>query len=347
MSAATRVTRQDTTGPSAARAQRPIDLPASTRPHLFVVVDTEEEFDWNAPPRRTSTSVTAMRHIERAQRIFDRFGIRPLYVVDYPVASQPDGYLPLLEVYRSGRCDIGAHPHPWVNPPDDEAVCGRHTFMCNLPESLQRAKLERLCTQIGTIFGKSPTTFKAGRYGIGATTIAVLEQLGFTVDTSVCPRFDFSDEDGPSFAELDSRPFFLAPHLLEVPCTVDYTGWAGPLRPVLHRTAAHKSLTSLRGVGVLARMGAVNRVMLSPEGNSVADMRSLTDALIDHGLRTFTFSFHSPSLDVGHTPYVRTQADLAQFLDDIERFCEFFIAERGGVASTHADFRAAVSERGV
>ena len=37
----------------------PIDLPASEPPTLFVVVDTEEEFDWSAPFSRQNTSVTA------------------------------------------------------------------------------------------------------------------------------------------------------------------------------------------------------------------------------------------------------------------------------------------------
>ena len=27
----------------------PIDVPASTAPQLFIIVDTEEEFDWSAP----------------------------------------------------------------------------------------------------------------------------------------------------------------------------------------------------------------------------------------------------------------------------------------------------------
>src|SRR5258706_6743894 len=94
-----------------------VDLPLDAGPRLFVVVDTEEEFDWNAPYQRSNTQVTAMRHIGRAQRIFDRFGIKPVYVVDYPVAAQPDGYLPLLDILREGRCEIGAHLHPWVNPP--------------------------------------------------------------------------------------------------------------------------------------------------------------------------------------------------------------------------------------
>jgi hypothetical protein len=327
----------------AARAQgRRIDLPSNAPARLFVVVDTEEEFDWNAPPGRANTQVTAMRHVDRAQRIFNRFGITPVYVVDYPIASQADGYLPLLDILKSGRCEIGAHPHPWVNPPDLEDVSGPNTFMCNLPESLQRAKLERLCDQIGDVFGQSPTIYKAGRYGIADSTIPLLEDLGFEADVSVCPQFDFSVEHGPSFVEFDSRPFFLSDRLLEIPCTVDYTGWAGTLRPALHRMARRDALTAFRGVGALAKMGAVNRIMLSPEGNSFDEMRALTEELFERGLRTFMFTFHSPSLEPGHTPYVRTRADLDRFLQDIERFCEYFMGERRGIASTPGEFRAAL-----
>lgn len=329
------------------RRRTAIDLPPATRPHLFVVVDTEEEFDWSTPPRRTSTGVTAMRHVERGQRIFDTFGIRPTYVIDYPIASHPDGYLPLVDIHRSNRCSIGAHTHPWVNPPEDEELSSRNTFMCNLPVPLQRAKLERLCGQIAARFGIGPTVYKAGRYGIGTSTIPLLEELGFEVDASVCPRFDYSREGGPTFAEFDARPFFVSDRLLEIPCTVDYVGHAGALRPWLHRVASRDSLAAFRGVGILARLGLTNRVMLSPEGNTLDEMRALTDSLLARGVRAFTLSFHSPSLDVGHTPYVRSQAALDRFLNSIERFCEFFIGERNGVASTPGDFRAVVMGQGV
>ena len=322
-----------------------VDLSLDSRPHLFVVVDTEEEFDWNAPYQRSNTHVTAMRHIGRAQQIFDRFGIRPVYVVDYPIAAQPDGYLPLLEILRDGRCDIGAHLHPWVNPPHDEPVSVRNSFMMNLPESLQRAKLEALSDQIARVFGTRPRTFKAGRYGISPSTIGILDQLGFEVDVSVCPQFDFSASEGPSFMAFDSRPFFLTDRLLEIPCTADYTGWAGLLRPALHRIASRDTLASFRGVGVLAKIGAVNRIMLSPEGNTFAEMRALTETLYERGQRTFLLSFHSPSVEPGHSPYVRTRADLDQFLLAIENFCEFFMEQRNGVAAVPRDFRAAVSAR--
>ena len=62
-----------------------VELPSDSKPQLFVVVDTEEEFDWSAPFSRTNTGVSAMARIGRVQHIFDRFGIKPTYVVDHPV----------------------------------------------------------------------------------------------------------------------------------------------------------------------------------------------------------------------------------------------------------------------
>jgi hypothetical protein len=43
---------------------------------------------------------------------------------------------------------------------------------------------------------------------------------------------------------------------------------------------------------------------------------------IGEGVRVLNFSFHSPSLVPGHTPYVRDRADLAAF----ERWWEMVLA---------------------
>ena len=314
-------------------------LPAPDRPRLFVVIDTEEEFDWSAPYSRANVGVTAMKHVGAAQRIFDAFAVVPTYVIDYPVASQPDGFAPLLDIARDGRCAIGAHLHPWVNPPYVEDLTTRNSFTMNLPVALQRSKLEELSATIADHFGSRPQVFKAGRYGLGAATVPLLEEAGFTVDMSVCPRFDFSDQDGPDFGDFDSSAFFLTPRLLEIPCTVDYTGWAGPLRPLVHRAASSRFAQRLRAVGVASRLRVTNQIMLSPEGNTVAEMRALAQALVRRGCSTFTLSFHSPSLAVGHTPYVRTTADLQTFLASLEAFFAFFFSDLTGVPATPLEFR--------
>src|SRR5262245_14766296 len=103
-------------------AQSIVRLPATERPILLVVIDTEEEFDWSKPFDRGSTGVTHMRSIGRLQEVFDEFGVRPVYVVDFPIASQEESAAPLRELQRSRRCEIGAHLHPWVSPPFEEPV---------------------------------------------------------------------------------------------------------------------------------------------------------------------------------------------------------------------------------
>ena len=52
----------------------------SQRPTLFVIVDTEEEFDWTAPLSRARTSVRAMRNIHLLQDVLNGFHVKPTYV---------------------------------------------------------------------------------------------------------------------------------------------------------------------------------------------------------------------------------------------------------------------------
>jgi hypothetical protein len=315
----------------------PADLPG--RPTLMVVVDTEEEFDWDAPVSRQATSVTAMRHIERTQTLCGAVGLVPTYVIDYPIATQPAGYDMIRSWAKEGRCDIGAHLHPWVNPPFDEQLNGRNTYLCNLPASLQRAKMRQLHQAIVQNVGVVPRVFKAGRYGIGRDGLAVFDELGLVVDASVNPCMDFTADGGPDFSYFDARPFWIdqQQHVVEVPCTHGFVGWARGQGRWLRRAA--ESLPGLPGPGILSRLGAVNRVMLSPEGNTLPEMIALTRALLADGLTLFSLTFHSPSVVPGHTPYVRSQADLSVFLTTIERYFEFFFGELGGQPSTPERFR--------
>jgi len=309
------------------------------RPTLVVVVDTEEEFDWLAPFSRQATTVTAMRHIDRTQRLCEAVGIAPTYVIDYPVATQPRGYEMISEWAKIGRCDIGAHLHPWVTPPFEEALNGPNSFMCNLSPALQQSKMRELCHAIVANTGAEPRVFKAGRYGIGRDGLALFDDLGLVVDVSVNPCMNFSPENGPDFSSFDSFPFWIdrSRRLLEVPCTHGFVGWARRQGLGLRRAA--DSVRVLRGPGILSKLGAVNRVMLSPEGNTLDELIALTRALLNDGLTLFSMTFHSPSVEPGHTPYVRSQADLATFLTTIERYFEFFFGELEGQPSTPERFR--------
>src|SRR5262245_24540684 len=100
----------------------PVDVPAASAPHLFIIVDTEEEFDWSAPFARENVSVTAIQEVDRLQRTVSPYGLRPTYVVDYPVAATSSSAETLGAFAEAGECRIGAHLHPWVTPPFDEPL---------------------------------------------------------------------------------------------------------------------------------------------------------------------------------------------------------------------------------
>lgn len=308
---------------------------AIEQPLLLVVVDTEEEFDWGKPFSRDQISTTAIASQSRAHTIFDKYGIKPTYVIDYPVASQQSGYGPLKELFDGGRCQIGAHLHPWVCPPFDEQIGNLNSYPGNLPRALEKAKLECLTEEIGKRFGRRPTIYKAGRYGVGPNTAAILAELGYEIDASVVPRTDFRIDEGPDFRHCGAEPYWFGDNrLLEIPLSAGFTGafaglgWDGWNRI---NTPAGRAM---RLTAISSRLRLLDRVVLTPEGITHEEHRRLTRKMLDSGHRVFSFTYHSPSLEPGCTPYVRNHDDLALFLDRLDRYFDYFINEVGGRPST-------------
>lgn len=302
------------------------DLPDGWPAQLVTVIDTEEEFDWSAAFDSANTSVAHMSGIHRFQEIFDDVGVVPVYVIDYPIASQDIGFAPLKEFSDDGRAVIGAHLHPWVSPPVVEKINDRNSYPGNLPRELEAKKLEVLTDKIEESVGVRPTIYKAGRYGTGPNTHDILEQQGYEVDISPSPPMDFRADGGPNFSRYPSRPCLIGRRrrLLCLPNTGAYVGFLGALGPALYPAITHRALGWARLPGIASRSGALSRIRLSPEGFSLEDMTTLASWLFARGYRVFVLSFHSPSVEPGHTPYVRNTSDLEEFLGRLRGFLEYF-----------------------
>jgi len=316
-------------------------------PRLLIVVDTEEEFDWSAPFSRDSIATRSIPAQARAHEIYNRFGVVPTYVIDYPVAADANAVHFLRALKEAGKAEIGAHLHPWVNPPHRETVNARNSYHCNLPPDLERAKIESLTEAIEKGFGERPTIFKAGRYGFGRNTKRVLADLGYRVDCSYVPHTDFSADGGPDFRGRPDVPHWLdaGQGLLEVPLSVGYFGAMVGLGARADWLFDNPNAEALRIPGLLARAGLVTRSRLSPEGTPAAEQCRLIEAMAAQGHRTFSLTYHSPSLEPGHTPYVRSEADLGRFLERIETVLAFFRDEMGGRFTTLSEVRRDFAER--
>ena len=280
---------------------------------FIVTVDTEEEFDWDAPLDRDRHSILTVPALRTFQQFCEGFGVVPSYLIDYPVACSPNAVEAIGEAVTQGRAEVGVQLHPWVSPPFEEDVSEFNSYAGNLPFDLERAKFARLRERIEQAFGTPPLIYRAGRYGLGPRTAEILREGGIAIDTSVRARFDYSGTGGPNYRDHPLRPYWVDAErsLLELPLTTVY--W-GPLRQMGNVIYPHLwRAPSARGV--LARAGLLERIPLTPEGTTAEEALRGVDIAIDEGLPVLVFSFHSPSLAPGHTPYVRSDEDLEALYD--------------------------------
>jgi hypothetical protein len=203
---------------------------------------------------------------------------------------------------------------------------------------LEFTKLKNLSQQIKQVFGFSPEIYKAGRYGVGQHTAEILNELGFTIDLSICTSYDYRQDGGPDFSDAHAEPFWFAEHLeaqntlLEIPLSGAFVGYAGKAGKPIYNLAHYFEFIKARGI--LSRLNIVDRLMLSPEGYTSKEHIKLTKFLYNKGVRTFTWNFHSPSVVPGMTAYTQNEQELTQFLDSFRYFFDFFFTQLGGEAST-------------
>lgn len=286
-----------------------IDWPDSFGRRFIVSVDVEEEFDWSRPFPAAARGVTAVAALPAMHERLAGAGVPVTYLVDFPVADDPAAVAVLRRLLAAGGAEIGAQLHPWVNPPHIEVPTHTASFAGNLAPDVEAAKLDTLVEAIERAVGTAPRVYRAGRYGLGPNTVSLLAARGFVADMSMRARHDYRREDGPDYSLVGPAAFRLPSGLIELPLSTIFTGRYRRRGIRLHATAARVP----KGQGVLARLGLLSRVPLTPEGTPVREAVAAVDAAARDGERLLHLAFHSPSLVPGHTPYVRTQADRAAF----------------------------------
>jgi hypothetical protein len=341
------VAPQDEPEPKDGRLDRPppetgyIALPPTFGRRFTVFCDTEEEFDWARPRSRDNRSTTHMAAMPDLQERFRARGVKCVHLVDHPIATDPASIAMLREWLERDEISVGTQLHPWVNPPHDEEVNTFNSFVGNLPVGLERAKIENLTETIETAFGRRPIVYRAGRYGVGPNTAGLLRDSGYEADVSVRALHEYSDEGGPDFSRVKPLPFRVgAGGLVELPLSAAYVGGLRRWGRGFYRAAGRLP----RGRGILFRTGLLNRIPLTPEGVPLEEALTAARTLLDDGVRWFSLSFHSPSVEPGHTPFVRTAGDLGTFHAWWDGMFDFF--EREGIAPASIEETIAAAKAG-
>lgn len=304
---------------------------------LIVTIDVEEDNWGEFRPERYA--LENIRHIPELQRLFDDYAVRPTYLINYPVANDSRAVEMFGRYHAEGRCEIGMHCHPWNTPPYLEPTDCYHSMLCNLPEALQFSKLKALRDAIVRNFQVNPVTFRAGRWAFGSGVARSLVQLGFQVDTSVTPYWDWSEWHGVNYQAVSPTPYrFNAEdvftedscgELLQVPVTIGYLQGDFAKCHRWYQWIDNSDLCQhLHLKGLLDRMSLLNRVILSPELCNGPSMIKLAKAVERRGYPFLNLFFHSTSIIPGCSPFVQDAAQLQQFFEALRTFMEY-VRDRG------------------
>jgi hypothetical protein len=289
---------------------------------LVITVDTEADNQWDY---HGTVSLANLHCLPRFQALCERFGFIATYLLASEVLQDRVAVQRLKGWQDEGVAEVGAHLEPWTTPPfmalerENPAL---QLFPSLLPVSWFERKLHTLTEGITESFGRAPRSFRAARWGLGASMVGALARQGYLVDCSVTPKTSWAGTQngpfsgGPDYRRAPARPYRLSgadvcrpgdSELLEVPMTVLYTG---PLMVEGSRAARWFSLLPETPVKRLLDRAVFRTkwLRISPASRR-GDWRAIHRAASRSGIEVLEFMIHSSELLPGGSPLTPTERD--------------------------------------
>lgn len=295
---------------------------AVPRAFLTVTIDTEcdKGAGWRVEKPFGFRGVTVGVK-ERLEPLFASTGAKGTYLVSGEVMDDPAS----VEVLAVAKADLGSHLHGETVPPDAHVPDVTNAFQRDYPEPIERAKLTNLTAQFTRVFGRAPTTFRAGRFGVGPASLRILHDLGYRVESSVTPHMDWAQAGakGLAFLEAPSQPYH--PRWDDAGKVGDCPLWEVPI------TIRKSWKNSLPVIG-----NRIDPRWLRPTRASGAELVALAKDEIAHAAATasatstsprapcvLTCMFHNVEIVEGKSPYAKTEAEARRILGSLAELLAF------------------------
>jgi hypothetical protein len=243
---------------------------------------------------------------QRLQPLFRRYRTKPTYLLSPEVMR--DAHALETLVHLEGDAELGTHLHGELAEPGSFEPEVTAIFQRQYDRETERQKLLYLTDLFRSAFGRSPRSFRAGRFGIGAHSLGLLEELGYWVDSSVTPHKDWTRAGAPglSFRRAPTQPYQpvlddperraeMAGPLMEVPVTIRPSALG--LVPVIGRLVEPRWLRPTRG-------SADGLIAVARD-----EVRSARRAR-ESGPIVLNCMFHNVEIVPGASPYAQNEAQV-------------------------------------
>jgi hypothetical protein len=298
---------------------------------LAISLDTECDKGPHWRVRRPLTFRNVVEGVpERLAPLFERHGVRPTYLLS-PEVLRDDGCVALFRDLPGA--ELGTHLHAeFIEPRAAMDAERTEAFQGELPPFVEYGKLLNLTALFCKRFGRAPTSFRAGRYGLGRRTLRFLEQLGYVVDSSVTPHAWWrSGKGGVSYLGAPDQPYHPsredcrrpgAMRILEAPVTLVSRGWDMVPRALRLRIDPFERW---QGALLNACRKPLRPAWLRPSFSGAEAMLEATDYLARRAGDRPIFlcmMFHTNEATAGASPYHATAEEVQRFLGELEAYLD-------------------------
>ncbi len=306
--------------------------------YVFITtIDVEADNAWEHPEE---ISLNNLSILPEFQELCRNYSIIPTYLLSYETLSDDDFVSFIISIVGKAQCEIGIHPHVWTIPPFEESNKNTDSrmiryFQSMLDEDLLYSKLNEIHNSVFNKIGITPTSHRAGRWGLCLRTVKWLEENNYIVDTSVVPFKSYKNAAinplvYPDYHAAQENPYHMSINnllkpgnltLVEIPTTNTAKTCSRmmiQLSDLMHnKRGGHRFRKLLLNYSMYPR--ELRPYPEYPNGT----LTELAKLSIEKKIPIINLMFHSSELMKGTSPYSSTQEKTNRIWKHIEEVFSF------------------------
>ncbi|MCB0494436.1 MAG: hypothetical protein KDC93_18690 [Cyclobacteriaceae bacterium] len=257
--------------------------------------------------------------------LFGQYSIKPTYLLSPEVMQHADS----VSYFKSLKhVELGTHLHiEFIEPAADWEADRTKGIQADLDSGVEYDKLKNLTSLFKDQFGYQPSSFRAGRFGIGKDSFQHLHQLGYAVDSSVTPFKTHYYESGTvnNFWGCPVHPYRISnTDLIQVPVSIANEDFS-KLPSWIVKNVKDKRTLSKR---VLGRLGYKSKSKwFRPFKSDGKDLMEVSEQLIKstpaNKTPVLNMMFHSNEIWPAASPYCQTEEEVRLYCKALKEVFDF------------------------
>lgn len=278
---------------------------------FIITIDTESDNQWDSSKNQTTENA---RFIPRFQELCEKYGFKPVYLVDYSMAQNPFLVEYLKKCSHRGTCEVGMHLHAWDTPPHYEydTCTTARPYLIEYPVEVMHDKIKAIHELLVNAFESNVVSHRAGRWATNQDYFKLLSEFGYRIDCSFTPGLSWKGSagaigGGSDYSKAGDTVSFVGPgfSLMEIPMTLK---------------KVHRLNKPQKGIDLIKEPAKFIKGRYWWLRPALSSNEMMLEVIKDRKQDYAEFMMHSSEMMPGGSPYFKTEEDIERLYSNLEEF---------------------------